>query len=305
MRSTTVTTRDLLGEHLTHLRLRGMSEATISARRWHLHRLALYFGCAPEELLALTERDLDTWQHTIGGMSASYRMTFAVHIRMYFRWAWERGHVRDNPTRVLILPKIARRVPHPIPTVDLETAIAMAPPRVRAMLVLAAYCGLRAGEIASLTRAQVRDTATPAVLTVIGKGDRERIIPLSRPVIVELHRYGLAGGSGMVFPRLDGRPGLLKNSRVSHLCNDYLHSLGIPESLHKLRHFYGTSMYQVSQDLRMVQEVMGHGSPITTSGYVGYVEGVAHEAAEAIAAQAPFARQVRGSTHLRSVQRAG
>jgi len=72
-----------------------------------------------------------------------------------------------------------------------------------------------------------------------------------------------------------------------------LHGLGITHSLHKLRHAYGTAMYAASNDLRMVQEVMGHSSPNTTAGYVGYAHGVAHDAADRITAGAGLAAPAR------------
>jgi integrase len=127
------------------------------------------------------------------------------------------------------------------------------------------------------------------VLVVIGKGDAERVIPLPDPVIEVLRQHGMPS-TGPVFPRLDGLPGHMAPGRVSHLCNDYLHGLGIEHTLHSLRHYYGTSMYGASKDLRMTQEVMGHLNPNTTAGYVSYADGASHRAAAAVAAAAAFAR---------------
>jgi integrase/recombinase XerC len=75
-------------------------------------------------------------------------------------------------------------------------------------------------------------------------------------------------GGTYVVPRGDGwqnRP--LHPGRVSGLINDYLHSLGIPDTAHSLRHSFGTEFYRASKDIRLTQELMGHASPITTAIY--------------------------------------
>lgn len=70
---------------------------------------------------------------------------------------------------------------------------------------------------------------------------------------------------------------------MSHLCDEPLYGLGIDETLHSLRHYFGTSMYLVSRDRRLVQETMGHNSPLTTAGYAAWSPEAAAAAVEAIA----------------------
>jgi len=97
--------------------------------------------------------------------------------------------------------------------------------------------------------------------------------------VMELRAHGLPQ-RGYVFPRLDGLDGPNTPARVSRLCGQYLHGLGIPEPLHSLRHYFGSSLYAASQDLRLTGEVMGHQSPATTAGYVSYSHAAAVEAVE-------------------------
>jgi integrase len=58
--------------------------------------------------------------------------------------------------------------------------------------------------------------------------------------------------------------------RVSGLCNVYLRSVGAGATLHQLRHFFATSLYRASKDIRLTQEALGHASPATTAIYAGY-----------------------------------
>lgn len=276
---------------LLHLQVRNMRPNTISARRDHLRRLARFFELEPgEDLLLLTEGDLDVWQQSLLlHLAPRSRASAVAHVRQFFAFCNRQGYLEQDPSRVLVTPKIPERVPHPIPAQDLDTAIAFAPRRVRPMLTLAAYCGLRAGEIAQLTREQVRDQGEEPTLVVIGKGDKERVVPLPARVLADLHEFGLPA-TGPVFPRFDDPSRPSTAARISRLCGDFLHSLGIPESLHSLRHFYGTSMYAASRDLVLVQRTMGHSNPQTTSGYVAHDQHAAHAAAATVA-QASAERQ--------------
>lgn len=285
--------------NLLHLQMRGMRPATLLARSKSLRRLARHFELEPgPDLLLIGEADLDAWQRSLLHLAPATRSAEVGHARQFYRFCVRYGFLEQDPTGNLVAPRVPERVPHPIPADDLDTAIAFAPRRIRPMLVLAAYCGLRACEIAWLTREQIRDQMTAPTLVIIGKGDKQRVIPLPARVLEELHDYGLPP-AGPVFPRLDcyeqpAEPFRATDpGRISHLCNSYLHSLGIPESLHKLRHFYGTTMYAATKDIVLVQRSMGHASPETTSGYVAHDQQAGHAAAALVAGQAHERQRAR------------
>ena len=195
------------------------------------------------------------------------------------------------------MPRSGRTIPRPIGDDDLFAALETAPPRVRPWLVLAAWAGLRAKEIALLRRECVLDTlARPALLiaTDATKGRNERIVPLSPFVVGELRAAGLPA-SGWVFRRQDGHYGPNTPAKLSHLANRHLHGCGINATLHQLRHRFGTEAYRSGHDLRAVQELMGHASPETTAGYAAY----ANESAIAAVNALPTPRGTAG--HLRAV----
>lgn len=278
-------TPDPLTEHLRHLRLRNLSPASIQQRHYALVRLARWLDVDTADLLAVMPDDLDQWQHGIAHLSPQYRTSQVAQVSEFYRWAVRTRLIRESPCDELVRPQLPRAVPHPISEDDLYMAITCAPERLRLMLVLAAYAGLRAGEIARLGRRDVKESAYPPVVIVSGKGNRERIVPLSSRVLMELRAHGLPM-RGPVFPRHDGQLGHNSPARVSVLCGEYLHGLGIGESLHSLRHRFATATYQRSRDLRTVQELMGHASPTTTAGYAAWSSAAAVDAVEAICSAA-------------------
>jgi integrase len=265
--------------HLADLRLLGQSEGTIYARRRAIARMAALINVP---LLEATHEDLTAWR-------ASLRVTdnsvvhYASHARQFFDWAVANGHCDRNPAKGLLVPYLSRGLPRPIGEEPLMTALAGAPARIRPWLVLAGWAGLRAKEIALLRRECVLDTAIPPVLLIARyatKGRRERVVPMSGFVVAELRPH--LPRAGWVFPRLDGKPLPNSPARISQAANAYLHSIGIAETLHQLRHRFGTVGYSLTLDLRLMQEQMGHARPETTAGYASYNQAGAMEMVEAL-----------------------
>ena len=148
----------------------------------------------------------------------------------------------------------------------------------------AAWCGLRAKEIAYLRRENILDTAEPPVLMVASdatKGRRARLVPLSAFVLAELAAARLPS-RGYAFRRHDGQPGPNSPALISHLASGFLLDAGIDATLHQGRHRFGTRTYKASHDIRAVQELMGHISPETTAGYAAYDNAAGAAAVEAL-----------------------
>ena len=144
---------------------------------------------------------------------------------------------------------------------------------MRAWLVLAAWAGLRAMELAALRREDVHEHDDPPMLVVRdGKGQKGRAVPLSRLVLDELAPILDAHDSAhpWLFPsRLDHRRSVSAGT-VSNLANEHLRSLGNPDTLHSLRHRFASELYRVTLDLRLCQEMLGHASPATTAIYTAF-----------------------------------
>jgi site-specific recombinase XerD len=267
-----------LAEHVEWMRLRELSPRTVEQRLTAMRGLVRW---AQAPSLMLDAEDLDGWQRFISERTApASRSSYVSQVRAFYAWALAAGLVDADPSGVLVAPKLHRGKPRPISEEDLALALAQAPARLAPMLELAAYAGLRAAEIAALDRADVLDRQDPALLVVTGKGDKERIVPAASSVITALRWYGMPD-RGPVFRREDGHPGRLSGNLVSHLCCEYLHSVGVEATTHQLRHRFLTQIYRETRDIRLTQELAGHESPATTAIYTDWSR---ERAAAAVAA---------------------
>lgn len=243
--------------------IRGLSDNTIRVRMDLLHRLHQY---ADTPLRDLQPGHLLGFERiAIAGRSAETRRAYSCHLRAFYRWAKQTGIVSEDPSTMLTLPQIPKHLPRPIDEDDLDLALEAARPKMRAMIVLAAFAGLRCCEIAAMDWSDFqRDPDGSAWLHVRGKGDRDRRVEIGQRVIHALQVYG-PRRRGAMFLGADGRQ--IEAKSVSRSINRYLRRQEVNATAHQLRHRYGTIAYQLSRDLRMVQMQMGHASSRTTEGY--------------------------------------
>ncbi len=145
------------------------------------------------------------------------------------------------------------------------------------MLWLAAYAGLRAHDMAQLRGEHLLwDRDPPMIFIEDSKGGKARTVPMSPHF--SLLRSCLPA-TGWCFPYVDGTAGHITAHYVSKMCNDYLHSLGIVETLHQLRHWAITEWYRSSdRDLVVTQALAGHEHIGTTRLYTWTDPGLPAEA---------------------------
>lgn len=257
-------------------RRKGLRDRTIVDRTRTLERLA-----RAGSLVELSTDDLEDWldaQH-IGLRS---RRCYLSHLHAFYGWLVLSGFRVDDPTTPIVAPKVPKLLPRPIDGDDLDVALQMADARMRAWLCLACYAGFRCMEIAHLQREDVLDRADPPMLRVVdGKGGKEGLVPLHPAVTEALHAHGMPA-SGPMF--LSTRGTMFSPATVSGYVADYLHGLGLHDTAHCLRHWFGTNVYASTLDLRLTQEVMRHSDPASTAVYVafnnlGAVDAVTHLAA--------------------------
>ncbi|HKY14797.1 MAG TPA: tyrosine-type recombinase/integrase, partial [Microthrixaceae bacterium] len=244
--------------HRAHLHYRGLRDSTIYQRGRVLVRLKAH---TRTELLDTTAHQIEDRLATVP--AAESRACELSHLRGFYGWAVEVGHLEVDPTARLRRPRTYRRLPRPIAEDDLATALAEAPDRVRPWLLLAGWAGLRASEIAQLRAEDLDETY---LVVRESKNHRDGIVPLSPWLVDQLRRCDLAR-HGWLFPRHDGRPGPNRAWTVSQLANRHLHSLGLADTLHTLRHRFGTQVQRAGRDFRVTQELMRHESPVSTAIY--------------------------------------
>lgn len=121
------------------------------------------------------------------------------------------------------------------------------------------------------------------------KGPRERTIPLTNEFVIAEIRAANLPVTGWCFPRLDGQEGPVSPHRVSNLCNELIHGLGYPETLHTLRARAATVMLRETKNVRVVQRFLGHQRLDTTAIYTL----VQDDELSAAAAAIPAPRRLR------------
>jgi integrase/recombinase XerC len=255
----------LLPLHLEYLQMRNHRPRSIRERRLAVMRTRRRLVGPLSEA---TVETLKTWQHTIAHLTPAGQHNEIVHTVQYLKWVIKDGYRADDPTNVIVRPRnVGQQLPRPMSDADIGRALLAAEHPVRAWIALAAFCGLRCMEIASLTRTNVRDNQVPAVLDITGKGGKNRIVPLPARVLAELYAAGMPN-RGYLWARMDGGAGPPTAGRVSERINKHLHAQGIPDTAHALRHRFGTILYRATHDPFLVARVMGHASTDTTKGYV-------------------------------------
>lgn len=230
-------------------------DTTIKLRTYQLRRFA---DC---------HRDRDPWSLTLGDLAdwlgthewkAETMRSYRACLRSFYAWGVLVGHVEDSPAKLLPAIHPPRSLPRPTPEDALHKALSNACERECLMVMLAAYVGLRRGEIARVHSRDVEHDTDGWTLRVVGKGGHVRRVPLPPAVALKLRSLP----PGWAFPgQLDGH---LSAAYVGKLVSRLL-----PDgwTTHTLRHRFATRAYAATRDLVTVQELLGHARIETTRIY--------------------------------------
>nr|MBA3348799.1 tyrosine recombinase [Actinomycetota bacterium] len=251
---------------------------TVEAYRRDLMQLAQWLD---GPVSAATTEDLERWvaQMRADGRAATTVARRIAAVRSFFRQQMLLGERKDNPAASLELPRRTRKLPRTLSPAEAERLIEAASgttPRAmrdRALVELMYGAGLRVSEALGLDRRGV--DLDERIVRALGKGQKERLVPLGRPAVESLRRYIAMGR-----PHLDrrNRPELFLNARGGPLTRAgaffVLRKLAAkaglePERVHPhlLRHSFATHLLEGGADLRSVQEMLGHADLSTTELY--------------------------------------
>jgi integrase/recombinase XerD len=266
--------------HLRALRIEeGLSERTVASYGRDLEQLATFLH---EHGSSLETADGDQIRGFLasGDWRPASRARKAAAIRSFYRRRVRLGLAESDPSRSLPGPRLEAGLPRTLSVAEMEQLLAQpkATPtglRDRALLEVIYGAGLRASEALAL-RLQDIDLEVGFV-RVIGKGDKERVVPLGRKAIEAINAYNVRGRPHLGAAGTLKAPELFLNSRGRRLSRQALHlfikryarQAHLPDdvSTHTLRHSFATHLLEGGADLRAVQEMLGHADLSTTQIY--------------------------------------
>jgi integrase/recombinase XerD len=254
------------------------SPRTVAAYRRDLESFATWLG-RPVKSAKLDELERYLAELRGQGLAPTTIARRAAAIRSFFRHATLLGLVRENPATALELPRRRRQLPRTLSAGEaerlLDAAAGTAPRalRDRALAELLYGAGLRVSEAVGLERGGV--DLEQRVVRAIGKGDRERVVPIGRAAADALRRY-LAHGRPHLDRRhrrelfLNAQGGALTRAGAFLILRRMAEKAGLePDRVHPhlLRHSFATHLLEGGADLRSVQEMLGHADLSTTELY--------------------------------------
>lgn len=259
----------------------GLSDNTLAAYRRDLYRLAVWLRRQGLALVTAQPAEL------LDFLAAQYRQGRALRssarllssMRRFYRFLLREGRRADDPTAGIPSPKMDRPLPHALSEDDV-VALLEAPDtkqpvgmRDRAMLELLYATGLRVSELVGLRHEQI--SINQGVVRVIGKGGKERLVPVGEDALDWLQRY-LHGArddllKGQVCDQVfvSRKASGISRQAFWYRLRQYAVPAGIrgPLSPHTLRHAFATHLVNHGADLRVVQMLLGHSDLSTTQIY--------------------------------------
>lgn len=261
---------------------RGLSENTLNAYRSDLTAVSNWLGEVGRDLLTAGREDLLAYLAIRVKEGARPRTTARLlsSLRRFYRYQLRLGAVAVDPTALIEAPRLGRPLPHVLTEEQVESLLT-APDvdsprglRDRAMLELLYACGLRVSELVGLCLDQIN--LAQGVLKVMGKGSRERLVPIGDEAAAWVQRYLQEGRSELLQGRgasdhmfVTRRGGGMTRQAFWQLIRRYAASSGYGGHLspHTLRHAFATHLLNHGADLRVVQMMLGHSDLSTTQIY--------------------------------------
>ena len=277
---------DLMQSWLETAQIAGKSPKTLEAYRrdvgGFLGFLSGYHGgdVGLRSLAGITVTDMRAWMaHERGrGLSARSLARALSAVKGFYLWLQDNKGVDNASVASMRGPKVKQRLPRPVgegdtkkilSMVDIQHKEAWVGARDLAVLLLLYGCGMRISEALGLNRGQA---PLPEVLRIIGKGNKERILPVL-PVArdaVEAYLKACPFDLAMGDPLFVGMRGKRLGARaIQKLMEGVRRQLGLPATAtpHALRHSFATHLLEAGGDLRTIQELLGHASLSTTQVY--------------------------------------
>ena len=268
----------MIKDYKNYLRIeRGMSPNTVAS---YCHDVEGFLEWCQIEPRAVTTADIEAYlgKVTADGLSKRSTARLLSSLRSFFSWCVEEGEITDNPCDRVDAPKLGQYLPAVLSVKEVEAileSVDLKAPfgkRNRAILEVLYGCGLRVSEAANLRISHIH--LDEGFVDVIGKGNKQRLVPLGEIAADSIRAYledrpvpASAAYDDYLFLNRFGKP----ISRVSlfKLVKDQAMAAGVQKEIspHTFRHSFATHLIENGADLRIVQEMLGHESILTTEIY--------------------------------------
>jgi len=275
--------KNIFDKYMTHIRLeKGLSDNTAEAYSDDLNKLIKYIDNEPDvSILSLTYKDLQQFIAQLSdiGINARSQARIISGIKSFYRFLLMEDYIRTDPTELLESPKIGQKLPEVLTENEINNlinSIDLSKPegqRNRAMLEVLYSCGLRVSELIGLQYSKIY--FDEQFIIVKGKGDKQRLVPISQKAIQEIRNYLIdrhtikvqKGFEDTLF--LNRRGAGLTRVMVFHIIKEQAKIAGIRKNIspHTMRHSFATHLLEGGANLRAIQMMLGHESISTTAIY--------------------------------------
>ena len=276
------TLQKIKAAYLRYLKLqRSMSPNTLDAYSRDIDKL-LHFLSRENKLPQEAElSDLQTFAATLHDIGIGPRSQCRIlsGVRSFYRFLVIDGYVDNDPTELLESPVLGEHLPEFLTTEEvdlLEASIDLSKPeghRNRAIIEVLFSCGLRVSELVTLRFSQIY--GDEGYVRILGKGSKERLVPISNRALKEIENYKPWRNSLKIKPGeedfvfLNRRGAHLTRTMVLIMLKRQAEEAGIQKTIspHTLRHSFATALLEGGADLRVIQALLGHESIGTTEIY--------------------------------------
>lgn len=278
-----IESHELLDQFISHLRIeRGLSENTVSSYSSDLIKYFRYLERKKKLPQVAGREDIAEYIGSIRKNNSYSARTIARNlsaIKMFYRFLISEGRLTDNPARLLEPVKLPGRLPGTLSRDEVERLLSVPDTttdlgqRDSAMLELLYATGLRVSELVGLHLVNVN--LDPGFIRTVGKGSKERLVPMGDKAREAIKLYLTYGRPGLI--KKKNTPYLFLNSRGSSISRQgfwkIIKKYGIMADItkkitpHSLRHSFATHLLEGGADLRSVQIMLGHSDISTTQIY--------------------------------------
>ncbi|MFL3014961.1 MAG: site-specific tyrosine recombinase XerD [Candidatus Neomarinimicrobiota bacterium] len=270
-------------DYLTMLRVeRNVSPETIDAYKRDINQYLGYLNDSGiKNLSKIKSTDIRNYIRVLndGGMAPASISRIISSIRSYHKYLSRENILDKNPVLVINNPKLPKKLPDVLSEKEISLIIdsidesSQFYQRDKAIIEMLYSCGIRVSEICNLEMSNlfIKDE----LIRVMGKGNKERLLPLGSRSRIYLNDYLLSSRLGFIqktrssFVFVSRNGNQLTRAMVNIILNKWVHISGLRKSVspHKLRHSFATHLLEGGADLRFVQALLGHSDISTTQIY--------------------------------------